>query len=187
MLHTTGSSTTALSHFVADPDGARYEADYFSRHAQGAAATVSAQQTVPAPTIRAGHIVVGVDGSEASLRALARAVDLARSLNTRLQIVTTWKHFAEYTDVGVVAWSPEHDAQEILVDAARPQFGSTLPEWVTATALEGGAAQRLIELSEDADMLVVGSRGHGGVVGLLLGSVSSACAEKAHCSVLVVH
>lgn len=187
MLHTSGSSTTPLSHFVADPDGVRYEADYFSRQDPDAATAVPARQPAPAPIPRTGHIVVGVDGSEASLRALARAVDLAQSLNTRLQIVTTWKHFTEYTDLGVVAWSPEQDAREILADATTHRFGSTLPEWATATALEGSAAQRLIDASEGAEMLVVGSRGHGTVMGLLLGSVSSACAERAHCPVLVVH
>ena len=67
------------------------------------------------------------------------------------------------------------------------QFGPILPGWVSTSSLEGNAAQRLIDASEGAEMLVVGSRGHGGVVGLLLGSVSSACAEKAHCPVLVVH
>ncbi len=140
-----------------------------------------------APTVQSGQIVVGVDGSEASQRALARAVDLAEALTARLQIVTTWKHFTEYADLGVVAWSPEHDAREIQRDATERRFGNTPPEWVTATVLEGKAAQRLIDASEGAEMLVVGSRGHGGMMGLLLGSVSLECAERAHCPVLVVH
>jgi len=128
-----------------------------------------------------------VDGSGASLRALAKAVDLSSSLNTSLQIVTTWKYFTDYNAIGVTEWSPEKDATEILREACRHQFGDSLPEWVTTGSAEGNPAQRLINASEGADMLVVGSRGHGGVVGLLLGSVSSACAEKAHCPVLVVH
>jgi nucleotide-binding universal stress UspA family protein len=179
------SSTAASqpSHFVADPDGARYESDDLQRHAPDAAHTVSA--VAPAP--RVGRIVVGVDGSEASVRALAKAVTLADSLNTGLDILTTWKYFTEYNDMGGAAWSPEKDAQEILGDACLRQFGESLPEWVTTGSAEGNPAQRLIDASEDAEMLVVGSRGHGGVVGLLLGSVSSACAEKAHCPVLVVH
>jgi hypothetical protein len=81
----SGTAATQPSHFVADPDGARYEADDLQRHAPDAADTVSA--AAPAP--RVGRIVVGVDGSEASLRALAKAVDLACSLNTGLFVMTT--------------------------------------------------------------------------------------------------
>ncbi|QNE46725.1 universal stress protein [Glaciihabitans sp. INWT7] len=173
----SGTAPTQPSHFVADPDGARYESD--SRAAHSASAVHLAART--------GRIVVGVDGSEASIRALAKAADLAEALNTGLQVVTTWRFFTEYNDIGVTDWSPEKDATEILGEACRSQFGDALPEWVTTSSAEGSPAQRLIDASQGADMLVVGSRGHGGVVGLLLGSVSSACAEKAHCAVLVVH
>lgn len=51
----------------------------------------------------------------------------------------------------------------------------------------GGAAKVLLNQSAGAQMLVVGSRGHGGFIGLLLGSVSAACAEHARCPVLIVH
>lgn len=179
----SGTAVTQPSHFVADPDGARYESDDLQRHAPDATTSASA----PQKTARAGRIVVGVDGSEASLRALATAADLADSLGTGLQIVTTWKYFTEYNDIGVTDWSPENDAKEILDDAIGGQFGDMVPEWVTSGSAEGNPTKQLIDASEGAEMLVVGSRGHGGVVGLLLGSVSSACAEKAHCPVLVVH
>jgi nucleotide-binding universal stress UspA family protein len=176
-----GTSATQPSHFVADPDGARYEPDDLHRHSSDPA---------PAPITRSprvGRIVVGVDGSPASLRALAKAVDLADSLNAGLEVVTTWKYFTEYNAIGVTDWSPESDAKEILDEALDHQFGATIPVWVTTASAEGSPSQRLIDASEGAEMLVVGSRGHGGVAGLLLGSVSSACAEKAHCPVLVVH
>jgi nucleotide-binding universal stress UspA family protein len=179
----SGAAASQPSHFVADPDGARYEPDDLQRHAPDAAHTVSA--VAPAP--RVGRIVVGVDGSQASLRALAKAVELACSLNTGLFVMTTWRFFTDYNAIGVTDWSPEKDATEILGEVCRHQFGESLPEWVTTGSTEGNPAQRLIDASEGAEMLVVGSRGHGGVVGLLLGSVSSACAEKAHCPVLVVH
>lgn len=175
------TAATQPSHFVADPDGARYESDALQRHSPDAAAGPTAASA------RVGRIVVGVDGSSASLRALAKAVDLAGSLNTALEVVTTWKYFTEYNDIGVTNWSPEKDAKQILGEALGHQFGTSVPTWVTTGSAEGSPSQRLIDASEGAEMLVVGSRGHGGVVGLLLGSVSSACAEKAHCPVLVVH
>ena len=54
------------------------------------------------------RVVVGVDGSDPSLRALAKAVSLASSLNTTVQIVTTWKYFAAYADISISEWSPEN-------------------------------------------------------------------------------
>jgi nucleotide-binding universal stress UspA family protein len=183
MQPVSGTAATQPSHFVADPDGARYESDDLSRHAPDATTSVAEPETAA----RVGRIVVGVDGSEESLRALAKAVDLAESLNTALQLVTTWKYPTEYNSIGVTDWSPEADANEILGDAIGRQFGDMLPEWATCDTAEGNPAQHLIDASGGAEMLVVGSRGHGGVMGLLLGSVSSACAEKAHCPVLVVH
>ena len=53
-------------------------------------------------------------------------------------------------------------------------------------AIEGGSTQVLLEQSADADMLVVGARGHGGFIGLVLGSVSDQCARHAHIPVVVV-
>ena len=71
-------------------------------------------------------------------------------------------------------------------DAASTVFGDELPAWFTTSAQNGSAARVLIEASRGAQMLVLGTRGHGGFVGLMLGSVSSACATHAHCPVLIV-
>jgi nucleotide-binding universal stress UspA family protein len=181
----TGTATHHSTHFVADTVGARYEEDLPGVPQHHAAAVLDTKSVVAAP--RAGRIVVGIDGSPASARALDKAVTLATALNTYLELVTTWKYPAEYAAIPTEEWSPERDAQEIIVEAAGTQFGENPPAWVSSSAREGTAAQQLIDASAGAEMLVVGSRGHSGVVGLLLGSVSSACAEKAHCPVLVVH
>ncbi|OZC75284.1 hypothetical protein CH251_11015 [Rhodococcus sp. 06-462-5] len=77
--------------------------------------------------------------------------------------------------------------QRALAEATAAAFGTDLPAGLKQVARQGSAAKALLEASHDAEILVVGSRGHGGFVGLLLGSVSSQCAEHAHCPVLVVH
>jgi nucleotide-binding universal stress UspA family protein len=61
------------------------------------------------------------------------------------------------------------------------------PDAVEEEAVQDHPAQRLIEAAKEAELLVVGSRGHGGFAGLLLGSVSHACAQHAGCPVVIIH
>ena len=75
----------------------------------------------------------------------------------------------------------------MLRAASEAVFDDEPPTWFTWSARHGRPAKVLIDKSDGAEMLVVGSRGHGGFAALLLGSVSAACAEHAHCPVLVVH
>lgn len=135
----------------------------------------------------ADRIVVGVDGSESSVEALRYAAPLAEVLNVPVEAVITWT-YPPFTPANLLAeWHPEQDAEQILADAIIEAFGEQPPSELTRTVLQGPPAATLIDLSETSGMLVVGSRGHGGFVGLLLGSVSAACAEHAHCPVLIVH
>ncbi len=129
-------------------------------------------------------VVVGVDGSESSIEALREAASYARMLNADLRAVTTW-NFVAYEDAGV--FDPEQDAKEIGGDAVKTVFGTPVPEWVTVVTTLGPAGEALVRESKDAELLVVGSRGRTALAGLLLGSVSTHCAEHAECSVLVVH
>ncbi|SFN54583.1 universal stress protein [Mycetocola miduiensis] len=133
------------------------------------------------------QIVVGVDGSESSIDALREAAEMAGALGVPLEAVTIWEFplVVEYTPIPV--WSPEEDARTVLAAAIREAFHDEPPPGLTTTTAPGPVARALIELSKGARMLVLGSRGHGGFVGMLLGSVSAACAEHAHCPVLVVH
>ncbi|MGV8896302.1 MAG: universal stress protein [Rhodoglobus sp.] len=132
-------------------------------------------------------IVVGVDGSDASLAALHQGVRLSKALDLPLRIVTSWSH-PTTLDGGYAmnGWSPERDAREILSMTLEKAFHGDPPPHLTSAAIEGLPVRVLLDESKRAEMLVLGSRGHGGFVGMLMGSVSSACAQHAHCPVLIV-
>ena len=134
-----------------------------------------------------GTLIVGVDGSPDATRALDWAIDEARRRNMRVLLV----HGVE---VGAAAASPYGTGMvlEQLEEAGRMVLAEA-EQRVTAAGLEadtrmavGSGAHALIEASRDAQLMVVGSRGHGGFVGMLLGSVSAACTHHAHCPVVVV-
>ena len=132
-------------------------------------------------------IVVGVDGSPDAARALDWAIDEATRRDLPLLLV----HGVE---VGAAAASPYgtgmvleqlEEAGRIVLDAA---VAHAAERGIRADArMEiGSAAHALIEASRGAELMVVGNRGHGGFVGMLLGSVSNAVTHHAHCSVVVL-
>lgn len=132
------------------------------------------------------RILVGVDGSPSSLDALRYAARLADAFDAPIEAVTTWSYPA-FTPYQMVAeWDPEEDAKTIVDQAVEEAFGGNPPEGLTRTIICGPPARTLIEMSDSAGMLVLGSRGRGGFAGLLLGSVSAACAEHAKCPVLII-
>ncbi len=130
------------------------------------------------------RIVVGVDGSQPSIEALREARRLGEVLGCTIDAVTSWQLHETFAPKG---WDPERDAQEILTTAITEAFGDQRPEGLHARIIRGQPARVLIEESPRATMLIVGSRGRGGFPGLLLGSVSSACAAHSRCPVLVMH
>ncbi|WP_028269253.1 universal stress protein [Arthrobacter sp. UNC362MFTsu5.1] len=133
-------------------------------------------------------IVVGVDGSDASVEALKRAQGLAGQLGAQVVALACWDYppvYDGYVAMGINDFDVR--AGEILNDAVAKAFGPETPPNVEARLVQGRPRHTLIDASRTADMLVVGRRGHGGFGGLLLGSVSSACVAHAHCPVLVVH
>jgi len=139
------------------------------------------------------RILVGVDGSDSSKNALRWAASQARLYGAQLEALTAWSLVPAYSWSGAlwIALPGEPDpaalAEKLLVAAIDEVFGEQRPDDLQIVVTEGRAARELIERSEGALMLVVGSRGHGGFAGMLLGSVSAACAEHARCPVLVVH
>jgi nucleotide-binding universal stress UspA family protein len=134
------------------------------------------------------RVVVGVDGSEPSKRALRWAAQFARSVGARLDAIAAWQFPVGYGWGAVpLEWSPGQDMEKVLTESVDEVFGSDRPEDIRLAVREGGAAKVLLEEAQGALILVVGSRGHGGFAGLLLGSVSASVAEHASCPVLVVH
>lgn len=134
-----------------------------------------------------GRIVVGVDGSVSSLAALRRGVTIAERLGCSLVGVTVWEFPPSWPGYVMGGWSPEADAHAIAAEAAAQVFGPTPPAWYSSVVRSGPTAPQLIAEATGAEMLIVGSRGRGGFTGMLLGSVSRACAEHAVCPVLVIH
>lgn len=130
------------------------------------------------------RIVVGVDGSEPSLAALHWAVRQAKLTGAAVDAVTAWSYPAGY---GMAPVLDEYDfqdgAKQGLADALRT-VDPDVP--VRAVVLEGRAAEALLRQAQGADLLVVGSRGHGALAAPFLGSVSLSCVLHAHCPVLVL-
>ncbi|MCP8999404.1 universal stress protein [Pseudarthrobacter sp. RMG13] len=136
----------------------------------------------------AEKIIVGVDGSEASIEALRQGQRFALATGARLEAWGCWEYPAGYE--GYLAMGVEgfaHEAEEKLERAIREAFGPERPRDVVLRLVHGSPRTELVNGSRQASLLVVGRRGHGGFAGTLLGSVSGACVAHAHCPVLVVH
>ena len=135
----------------------------------------------------AGRIVAGIDGSPSSLAALEWAGRQAHLSGAVLEVVTTWEWPSSLGWAMPVPeeFDPEGDVRQAL-DAAIERIRAAYPGVTVEGRLVGGhPSPVLVEASKGAELLVVGSRGHGEFVGMVLGSVSSYCAAHAHCPVLV--
>lgn len=138
-----------------------------------------------------GRIVVGVDGSEHSLAALRWAASEAKLRATRVHVVGTFTTPIMSTGYEVAVPDPSdlQSASETMLDAVVDsvrESGELDGVDVGTEVLEGHAGERLVALSRGAGLIVVGSRGHGGFIGLLLGSVTTYVVNHAHCPVVVV-
>jgi nucleotide-binding universal stress UspA family protein len=131
-------------------------------------------------------IVVGVDGSEGSEKALRWAENYAELSHGTLRIVYIWRYPAAYGfEIADPDFHPDELARTTLEEATSDV---KLPaDRVVRSLGEGSAAEGLLEESRNADLLVVGSHGRGAFKGMLLGSVSTHLVHHAHCPVTVVH
>ena len=135
------------------------------------------------------RIVVGVDGSPASKVALRWAVEEATVRGAGLDIVHVWgSHHSTYPERGHIDPAPfEVEGRAILDDAVASLTELTVvPPDVRPVLAEEDAATALLHAAQAAALLVVGSRGRGGFVGLLLGSVGQRCVDHAPCPVAII-
>jgi nucleotide-binding universal stress UspA family protein len=138
-------------------------------------------------------IVVGIDGSHNSSKALEWAMTEAAVRKTPLTVLTVHSVMASYWSGQPVTLPGDEDevnkvrksAESAVADVAA-KLGANQPESVTVTAVNGFTAQALIDATKDSDLLVVGTRGGGGFGSLLMGSVSSQVVHHANCPVVVV-
>ncbi len=134
-------------------------------------------------------IVVGVDGSPSSQAAFRWALRQARLTGGEVRAVTAWRRPVAYGYPVTMCLfsSAEEIAGRVLptaIDEIEQEPGEQVP--ITGKVVEGNAVRVLLDESLDADLLVVGSRGHGGFVEALLGSTGRHCVHYATCPVVVI-
>jgi nucleotide-binding universal stress UspA family protein len=137
-------------------------------------------------------IYVGIDGSSHSQLALEWAMREAVIRREPLTVIAVhevptsgWGGMIVYPQDSELREESRKAAQE-AVDKAAAQLGGAAPSSVTVQASIGLPAAQLIELSKDADLLVIGSRGAGGFTRLIVGSTSAQVSQHAHCPVVIV-
>ena len=165
----------------------------------GVSRQVATHATSPTIVVRpkvgdsTGHIVVGVDGSPDSQRALEFAFDMASRHSRELLVVHTW----DVPPIGALTGVPSPEPPQLLQDLADTEmramveqlagFGDEYPDvQVHQRIIRGAPVSALSEAARGASLLVVGTRGRGGFRGLVLGSVSHGVLHHAPCPVAVV-
>ncbi|TDW84345.1 nucleotide-binding universal stress UspA family protein [Kribbella pratensis] len=136
-------------------------------------------------------IVVGIDGSETARRALEWAAAEARLRGARLVVVHAWQQpaaalMSPYAPLLADPGSLAETARQTLTDTLKAADLSGLASEPEQLVVQGAAASALIDAAENSLLLVVGSRGRGGVAGLLLGSVSRQVAHESTVPVVII-
>jgi nucleotide-binding universal stress UspA family protein len=156
-----------------------------------AASSASATNPAAKPN-ESGLIIVGVDGSQESMAALLWAMEEARLRGARVRAVNAWDY---PVGVGIELTPTTLYSYETMQQASESVLGNVVdkayalvkePPLVERCSKQGPAAMALLAEAKGADLLVVGTRGHGGFRGLLLGSVADRCARHAVCPTVVI-
>ncbi len=131
-------------------------------------------------------LVVGVDGSDASVGALNWAIERAKLLDADVHVVTAWE--LPFTSILSPTLTDEDyaaHAQRLLDESMSKVTADTTGVGIETHLVQRKPALALTEVSRDADLLVIGAQGHGEVPGLHLGTVATYCVHHAVCPVLV--
>ena len=140
-------------------------------------------------------MLVAFDGSPSANAALKWAAEHASQLEMQIEVVNVWEYAESALDVagvgfGSAGYVGESDPQSwsdgILKEGVSAAFGKQADE-IKVSSIEGGVVRTLVELTKGASLLVMGSRGHGKLADLILGSISESCAAKSKCPVVIVH
>lgn len=140
----------------------------------------------PQPPVSSSRILVGVDGSPASIDALRWAAGQAGLTGAAVEAVICWESpFTSGMEFGALDLDWAANARAALVEALSVALGEDAGT-VTATVTRGHPGKVLVAAAQHAALLVVGSRGHAALAGMLLGSVSEQVAAHATCPVVVI-
>ncbi|MBC9822893.1 universal stress protein [Terrabacter sp. MAHUQ-38] len=163
---------------------------HLAHHAPCPLTIIPSPRDARPPTSRVSKIVVGVDGSPPSLQALQWASRQAKATLARLEAVMVYASPNQpISPTGAPGGNPygwRGNADLKLHHAVVDALGYQAAKEVTQTVLEGHALPALIAVATDADMLVVGSSGHGALAGMLLGSVSTRLSEHPPCPLTII-
>ncbi|MBU8859711.1 MULTISPECIES: universal stress protein [unclassified Micromonospora] len=173
--------------------GSRGHGGFGGLLAGSTAVSVTAHAHCPVVVVRdgqaatSGPVVVGSDGSESALRALGFAVERAAERDVPLRVLRAWEPPGD-------RWVPPDFDPEQVAASERAAAEAELAPWresfpdvpAEIEAVPGSASSLLVEASRSAQLVVVGSRGRGGLRGMLLGSVSQQLIQHSHCPVAVV-
>jgi|SRR5689334_22856259 nucleotide-binding universal stress UspA family protein len=153
---------------------------------EGSVPVAAAPAGEPAAKNAPPRIVVGVDGSPASVDALRWAAGQADLIGAAVEAVISWEYpSTSGMEFGSLDIDWAENARAALADALDVALGEDAGR-VTGTVTRGHPAEVLVAAAQGADLLVVGSRGHVALPGRLLGSVSEHVAARASCPVVVV-
>jgi nucleotide-binding universal stress UspA family protein len=137
--------------------------------------------------LKGRRIVAGTDGSHASLLALEWAARQAELTDASLEVIAVWEWPNTFGWGSIPdGFNPANDAREILEPTIASLQKGHPDVSVEYSIVEGHAAPTLVTLSKGAELLVVGSRGHGEFTGMLIGSTSQYCVANAACPVVVI-
>ncbi len=142
-----------------------------------------------------GSIVVGTDGSETAREAVRQAVDLAKAVGAKVQLVSAYEPVSNQRireerqqAPDDVQWSinPREDVDATLADAA--ELAENAGVSVERFARQGDPADAILDVAEEtkADLIIVGNKGMTGARRFLLGSVPNKVSHHAPCSVLII-